>query len=61
VNAHTSRYHVVEEDQLCELKIFQSKGKGVRVMTSHFVTDEELNYTMLYMYTNMEEVEVSAL
>jgi hypothetical protein len=30
-------------------------------MTSHFVTDEELNYTMLYMYTNMEEVEVGAL
>jgi hypothetical protein len=57
VNAHMSRYHVVEEVSLSELKIFQWKGKGVGAMTSHFVIDEEWNNTILYMYTNMEEVE----
>jgi hypothetical protein len=41
---------------LSELKIFQWNGKGVRDTSAHFVTDEEWNYTMLYMYTNMEEV-----
>jgi hypothetical protein len=41
---------------LNELKIFQWNGKGVGATSAHFVTDEEWNYTMLYMYTNMEEV-----
>jgi hypothetical protein len=57
MNAHMPRYHIVEEVSLSELKIFQWKGKGVGASTSHFVMDEEWNYTMLYMYTNMEEVE----
>jgi hypothetical protein len=41
---------------LSELKIFQWNGKGVGATSAHFVTDEEWNYTMLYMYVNMEEV-----
>jgi hypothetical protein len=41
---------------LSELKIFQWNGKGVGATSAHFVMDEEWNYTMLYMYTNMEEV-----
>jgi hypothetical protein len=41
---------------LCELKIFQWNGKGVGATGAHFVTSEEWNYTMLYLYTNMEEV-----
>jgi hypothetical protein len=57
VNAYTTRYHIVEEILLSELKIFQWKGKGVGASTSHFVTDEEWNYTMLFTYTNMEEVK----
>jgi hypothetical protein len=57
MNAHMPWYHIVEEVSLSELKIFQWKGKGVGASTSHFVMDEEWNYTMLYMYTNMEEVE----
>jgi hypothetical protein len=57
VNAHKLRYHIVEEVvPLSELKIFQWKGQGVGASSAHFVTDEEWNYTMLYMYTNMEEV-----
>jgi hypothetical protein len=56
VNAHTPQYHIEEVVPLSELKIFQWNGKGVGATSAHFVTDEEWNYTMLYMYTNMEEV-----
>jgi hypothetical protein len=56
VNAHTPRYHIEEVVLLSELKIFQLNGKGVGATSSHFITDDEWNYTMLYMYTNMEEV-----
>jgi hypothetical protein len=41
---------------LSELKIFQWNDKCVGATSSHFVMDAEWNYTMLYMYTNMEEV-----
>jgi hypothetical protein len=57
VNAHTIRYHIVEEVPLSELSIFQWKGKGVGAPNAHYVTDDEWNYTILYMYTNMEEVQ----
>jgi hypothetical protein len=56
-NAHTTRYHIVEEVPLSELLIFQWKGKGVGAPSAHYVTDEEWNYIMVYMYTNMEEVQ----
>jgi hypothetical protein len=56
VNAHTPQYHIEEVVPLSELKIFQWNGKGVRATSAHFVTDEEWNYTIFYMYTNMEEV-----
>jgi hypothetical protein len=56
MNAHTPRYHIEEVVPLSELKIFQLNSKGVGATSSHFVTDDEWNYTMLYMYTNMEEV-----
>jgi hypothetical protein len=58
VNAHTPRYHIVKEVSLSELSIFQWNGKGVGASSVHYVTNEEWNYTMLYMYMNMmEEVE----
>jgi hypothetical protein len=56
VNAHTMQYHIVEVP-LCELSIFQWKGKGVGAPSAHYVTDDEWDYTMLYMYTNMKEVQ----
>jgi hypothetical protein len=56
VNAHMPRYHIEEVVPLNELKIFQWNAKCVGATSAHFVTDEEWNYTMLYMYTNMEEV-----
>jgi hypothetical protein len=39
------------------LWIFQWKGKCVGAPSAHYVTDDEWNYTMLYMYTNIEEVQ----
>jgi hypothetical protein len=57
VNAHTTRYHIVEEVPLSELSIFQWKGKGVGAPSAHYLMDDEWNYTMFYMYTNMEEVQ----
>jgi hypothetical protein len=56
VNAHTTWYHIVEEVPLSELSIFQWKGKCVGAPRAHYITDDEYNYTMLYMYINMEEV-----
>jgi hypothetical protein len=50
------QYHIEEVVSLSELKIFQWNGKGVEATSAHFFTDEEWNYTMLYMYTNMEEI-----
>jgi hypothetical protein len=57
VNAHMTRYQIVEEVPLTELKIFQWKGKCVGATSAYFVTNEQWNYTMIYMYTNMEEVQ----
>jgi hypothetical protein len=57
VNAHTTQYHIVEEVLLSELSIFQWKGKCVGAPSAHYVMDDEWNCTMLYMYTNMEEVQ----
>jgi hypothetical protein len=50
-------YHIVEEVLFSELLIFQWKGKIVRTPSAHYITNDEWNYTMLYMYTNMEEVQ----
>jgi hypothetical protein len=57
VNAHKTWYHIVEEVPLRELSIFQWKDKGVGASSAHYVMDNEWNYTMLYMYMNMEEVQ----
>jgi hypothetical protein len=50
-------YHIVEEVLLSELSIFQWKGKGVGAPSTNYVTNDEWNYIMLYIYTNMEEVQ----
>jgi hypothetical protein len=57
VNAPTAWYHVVRDVPLSDLSIFQWKGKNVGAPSAHYVTDKESNYSMLYMYMNMEEVE----
>jgi hypothetical protein len=57
VNAPTMRYHVVRDVPLSELSIFQWKGTCVEATSAHYATDKEWNYSMLYLYTNMVEVE----
>jgi len=58
VNAHTMRYHVIEKATVVtEFEIFQWKGKGVGLSTSHYVSYNELNSYMLYLFSNMDEVQ----
>jgi hypothetical protein len=57
VNAHTMRYHIVGDVSLSELSIFKWKGKVVGAPSAHYVTNKECNYSKLYMYMNMEEVQ----
>jgi hypothetical protein len=57
VNAPTMWYHVVRDVLLSEQSIFQWKGTGVGAAGAHYVIDKEWNYSMLYLYTNMVEVE----
>jgi hypothetical protein len=57
VNAPTTRYHVVRDVPFNELPIFQWKGKGIGTPSAHCVTGKEWNYSMIYMYMNVEEVE----
>jgi hypothetical protein len=57
VNAPTTWYHIVRDVSLSELSIFQWKGTGVGATSAHYVTDKEWNYSVLYLYTNMVEVE----
>jgi hypothetical protein len=57
VNVPTTRYHAVRDVPLSDLSIFQWKGTSVGATSAHYVTDKESNYSMLYLYTNMAEVE----
>jgi hypothetical protein len=57
VNAPITRYHIVKDVPFSELLIFQLNGTGAGATSAHYVTDEEWNYSMLYLYTNMVEVE----
>jgi hypothetical protein len=56
MNAPTTQYHVVRDLPLSELSIFQWKGTGGGATSAHYVSDKECNYSMLYLYTNMVEV-----
>jgi hypothetical protein len=57
MNAPTTWYHVVRDIPLSKLSIFQWKGTCVGAPSAHYVNNKEWNYSMLYMYTNMDEVE----
>jgi hypothetical protein len=52
-------FHAVRDVPLSELSIFQWKGAGVGTTSAHYVTDKEWNNSVLYLYTNMVEVEQS--
>jgi hypothetical protein len=57
VNAPITWYHVVRDVPLSKLSIFQWKGTCVAATSAHHVTDKEWNYSILYLYMNMVEVE----
>jgi hypothetical protein len=57
VNAPTTQYHVVRDIPLNKLSIFQWKGAGVGAASAHYVTYKEWYYSILYLCTNMVEVE----
>jgi hypothetical protein len=57
VNAPITRYHIVKDVPFSELLFFQLNGTGGGATSAHYVTDEEWNYSMLYLYTNKVEVE----
>jgi hypothetical protein len=51
VNVHTTQYQIVEEVMLNKLNNFQWKGKDVGAASAHYVTDEQSDYIMFYLYT----------
>jgi hypothetical protein len=57
VNASTMRYHIVRDVLLSELSIFQWKGTSVGISSAHYVSNKEWDYSMLYLYTDIMEVE----
>ena len=57
VNAPSMRYHTVSEPPNSKLEIFKWKGKGVGASSHHHVDYTEHKSIMLYMFTNMEEVQ----
>jgi hypothetical protein len=57
VNAPTMRY-IVDEDIPCsDLQIFQWTGMTAAASTTYQPTEEEQVSTLLYMYTNMDEMD----
>jgi hypothetical protein len=57
VNAPTFRYHVDEDISCSDLQIFQWMGVTVGVSTAYQPIEEEQMSALLYMYTNMDEMD----
>jgi hypothetical protein len=57
VNTLTLRYNVNEEPPLNDLKIFQWRGTTTSNNTTYYFTQEERTSALLYMYSNMEEMD----
>jgi hypothetical protein len=49
-------YHVHEDDPHSDLSIFKSKGTTVGVGRVYHLSEEDWNYALLYMYTNLDEM-----
>jgi hypothetical protein len=57
VNAATMRYHVDEDNPYSDLQIFHWKGMTVGSSTAYQPTLEEQMSALLYMYSNMDEMD----
>jgi hypothetical protein len=57
VNALTLRYNVDEEPPLSDLKNFQWRGTTTSNSTTYYYTQEKRTSALLYMYSNMEEMD----
>jgi hypothetical protein len=57
VNAPTFRYHVDEDIPCSDLQIFQWTGVTVGASTAYRPTEEEQMSALLYMYSNMDEMD----
>jgi hypothetical protein len=58
VNALILRYNVKEEPPLSDLKKFQWRGTTATSSTTYYCTQEERKSALLYMYSNMEEMDL---
>jgi hypothetical protein len=51
------RYHVDENNPCSDLQIFQWTGMTVGASTAYQPSEEEQVPALLYMYTNMDEMD----
>jgi hypothetical protein len=58
VNALTLRYNINEEPLLSDLRIFQWRGTTASSSMTYYYTQEERMSALLYMYNNMEEMDL---
>jgi hypothetical protein len=56
-NPVTLQYNVNEEPPLNDLNFFQWRGTTANSSTTYYHTQEEQTSTLLYMYSNMEEMD----
>jgi hypothetical protein len=56
VNAPMMQYHVHQDDPHSDLSIFKSRGTTVSVGRIYHLSEEDRNSTLLYMYTNLDEM-----
>jgi hypothetical protein len=54
----TLQYNVDEEPPLSDLKKIQLRGTTASSSMTYYYTQEELTSALLYMYSNMEEMDL---
>jgi hypothetical protein len=57
INAPTMQYHVDEDIPCSDLQIFQWTGMTIGASMAYQPTEEEQVSALLYMYTNMDEMD----
>jgi hypothetical protein len=57
VNAPTMQYNVDEDAPCSDLSIFAMMGKTIGSSMSYYSTADERNVALLYMYSNIDEMD----